>query len=305
MCIYSIDTDCCVLIKILVGKREGMLKLENVTKRFDDYGFALTDINFSIPKGYICGLVGENGAGKSTLINMILGLHRTDKGDIYINGSNVILDEIKAKEQIGYVLAEELFDPYLTLIGNANTYGKYYSKYDSKLFKDYCGRFELDYKCKLKTLSKGQKLKFQFAFALAHSPMLLVLDEPTANFDSKFRKEFFSILTDFISDGEHSVLLATHLTSDLEIIGDYITFLHKGKLVFSEDREKLLDSYRLLQGEAYKANVLNKDRVIHIEKKDNMMTALVRHSKFEEYDKDISVSIPNIEDIMYHYVKGD
>lgn len=282
-----------------------MIKVENVTKFFEDYGFTLRDINFSIPKGYICGLIGENGAGKSTLINMLLGLYHPNKGEIYINGSNVVLDEIKAKDQVGYVLSEELFDPYLTLLGNANTYGKYYSQYDSKLFMEYCDRFELDYKSKLKTLSKGQKLKFQFAFALSHKPLLLVLDEPTANFDPKFRKEFFSILTDFISDGEHSVLLATHLTSDLEIIGDYITFLHKGEMIFSEDREKLLESYRLLQGEAYKANLLNKDRLIHVEKKDKLMTALVKHSKFEAYDKDLTVSVPTIEDIMYHYVKGD
>ena len=282
-----------------------MIKVENVTKKFEEYGFSLTDINFSVPKGYICGLIGENGAGKTTLINMLLGLFHPDNGEIYINGSNVVLEEIKAKDQIGYVLSEELFDPYLTLIENANTYGKYYSEYDADLFIEYCERFELNHKSKLKTLSKGQKLKFQFAFALAHKPLLLVLDEPTANFDPKFRKEFFCILTDFISDGEHSVILATHLTSDLEIIGDYITFIHKGKLVFSEDREKLLSSYRILQGQAYKENVINKDRVIHIEKRDNVMPALVKHSKFQEYDKELMVSIPTIEDIMYHYIKGE
>ena len=129
--------------------------------------------------------------------------------------------------------------------------------------------------------------------------------EPTANFDPNFRKEFFSILTDFISDGEHSVLLATHLTSDLEIIGDYVTFLHKGKLVFSTDRESLLESYRLLQGEAYKLNVINKDKLIHAEKKDNTMTALVTHRCYDTYDKELTVSVPTIEDIMYHYVKED
>ena len=292
-------------MKLIQGKRDIMIKVENVTKKFDESGFSLTDINFTVPKGYICGLIGENGAGKSTLINMILGLYHPNKGEIYVNGSNVVINEKITKDQIGYVLAEELFDSHLTLIRNADTYGKYYTKYDSQVFKEYCERFELDCKCKLKNLSKGQKLKFQFAFALAHKPLLLVLDEPTANFDPKFRKEFFDILANFISDGEHSVILATHLTSDLEVIGDYITFLHKGRLVFSEDREKLLSSYRLLQGPAYKGNLLNKDRVIRIEKKDNMMTALVRYSKFEEYDKELVVSIPTIEEIMYHYVKED
>lgn len=282
-----------------------MIKVENITKHFEDYNFILSDISFSIPKGYICGLIGENGAGKSTLIKLLLGLYRPDKGDIYINGHNISTDEINAKDDIGYVLSEELFDPYMTLMANADAYGKYYSRYERGLFAEYCNRFELDTNKKLKALSKGQKLKFQFAFALAHKPALLLLDEPTANFDPNFRKEFFNILTDFISDGEHSVLLATHLTSDLEMIGDYITFLHKGRLVFSTDRESLLDSYRLLQGEAYKLNVINKDRLIHAEKKDKSMTALVKHRSYDTYDKELTVSVPTIEDIMYHYVKED
>lgn len=282
-----------------------MIKVENITKHFEDFKFVLSDISFSIPKGYICGLIGENGAGKSTLLQMMLGLYRPDKGDIYINGYNLATDEIKIKNDIGYVLSEDLFDPYLSLINNANAYGKYYTRYDSKLFTDYCHRFKLNITDKLKTLSKGQKLKFQFAFALAHSPALLLLDEPTANFDPDFRKEFFSILTDFIADGEHSVLLATHLTSDLEIIGDYITFLHKGKLVFSTDRETLLNSYRLLHGESYKLNILNKDRLIHSTIKDKHMTALIKHRSFGTYDKELTVSVPTIEDIMYHYIKED
>ena len=282
-----------------------MLKVENVTKHFEDFKFVLSDISFSVPKGYICGLIGANGAGKSTLIQLILGLYRLDKGDIYVNGHNTVTDEISTKNDIGYVLSDDLFDSYMTLIENADTYGKYYNRYNRNTFVHYCERFELNYKNKLKTLSKGQKLKFQFAFALAHSPALLLLDEPTANFDPNFRKEFFSILTDFISDGEHSVLLATHLTSDLEIIGDYITFLHKGKLVFSEDRETLLDSYRILQGEAYKLNVISKDRLVHSEVKDKHMTALIKHRSYDTYDKELTVSVPTIEDIMYHYVKGD
>ena len=139
-----------------------MIKLENISKHFDEFNFTLSNISFSIPKGYICGLIGENGAGKSTLIHLMLGLYRPSKGDIYINGHNISTDEIKAKDDIGYVLSEELFDPYLTLLANADSYGKYYSRYNRKSFIEYCNRFELDCKKKLKTLSKGQKLKFQW-----------------------------------------------------------------------------------------------------------------------------------------------
>lgn len=278
-----------------------MIIFENIRKRFDN--FLLTNISFNIPKGYICGLVGENGSGKSTLIKLILGLHTPDNGNIYINGQDVLVDEVSVKNNIGYVLPEDLFDPHLTLIANADAYGKYYSRYDRETFLKYCKRFDLEADKKLRTLSKGQKLKFQFAFALAHYPLVLLLDEPTANFDPAFRKEFFKILTEFISDGEHSVLLATHLTSDLEIIGDYITFLHRGRLVFSNDRESLKDSFRLLQGEAYKFNPIPKNRIIHMEKKDTLMTALVTHLPHKTYDSDLIVSVPSVEDIMYYYIK--
>ena len=280
-----------------------MIKVQNVSKRWD--GFELDDITLEIPKGYICGLVGENGAGKTTLINLISGLYRTDIGEVFINGYDMKKDEIKAKDGIGYVLNEELFDPYISLIKNADSYGKYYSKYDRNVFIDYCKRFKIDCDKKLKVLSKGQKLKFQFAFALSHKPDLLILDEPTANFDPDFRKEFFEVLIDFISDGEHSVLLATHLTSDLERVGDYITFLHKGKMVFSKDREALENSYRLITGENYKINLIPKDKVVHIERKDGMASALVKHSGLCKYDDEVNVVVPTIEDIMYHYIKED
>lgn len=280
-----------------------MIKVNELTKQCGN--FILSDINFELPKGYICGLIGENGAGKTTLINLLLGLYYPGSGDIFINGLNMAKDEAKIKDDLGYVLQIDLFDPYLSLEDNADSYGKYYSRYDKALFLDYCGRFELNSRSRLKTLSKGQKLKFQFAFALSHKPVVLILDEPTANFDPSFRNQFFDILTDFISDGEHTVLLATHLTSDLERIGDYITFIHKGKLVFSQDRESLESSYRLLTGEHYKLKLLPKDKVIYLDEKEHSCTALVKHSKFTGYDSELNVAIPTIEEIMYHYIKEE
>lgn len=278
-----------------------MIKVEHLSKSWDD--FKLSDINIELPKGYICGLIGENGAGKTTLIQLILGLYSGEEGSIHINGYDLASEECLAKDDMGYVMNEDLFDPYISLEKNADAYGKYYSRYDKKVFLDYCKRFELDTDKKLKKLSKGQKLKFQFAFALSHFPKLLILDEPTASFDPNFRKEFFKVLSEFIEDGEKSVLLSTHLTSDLERVGDYITFLHKGKLVFSKDRESLENSYRLLSGDEYKLNVIPKDRIIHVEKKNGMMTALVRYSERHTYDNEIIVNVPTIEEIMYHYIK--
>lgn len=280
-----------------------MIKIEGVTKKLGV--FSLKDVSFTVPPGYICGLIGENGAGKTTLLRLLLGLYRPDAGRIEIAGHDISREERAAKNDIGYVLSEELFDRELTLLENAEAYGRYYERYDRERFLDYCGRFELEAKRKLKKHSKGEKLKFQFAFALAHLPKVLLLDEPTSGFDPEFRKEFLRILTEFIRDGEHSVLLATHLTSDLERLGDYITFLHQGKLVFSMDRETLENSFRLVSGEDYKLNLLQKDKVIYKEKGAYGAKALVRHGVRTVYDREVSVDVPTIEDIMYFMMKGE
>lgn len=184
-----------------------MLKLNNVSKKFPN--FSLQDISFELPKGYIMGLIGENGAGKTTILNHILGLYQPNSGTITIDGMTYREQEKQIKNRLGYVLTDEIFGGELTLVENANMYGKYYEHYKQPIFHEYCRRFQLEETKKFKHLSKGEKLKFQFAFALSHQPKLLVLDEPTANFDPDFRKEFLQILTEFVSDGEKSVLLAT------------------------------------------------------------------------------------------------
>ena len=280
-----------------------MIRIEGVSKKLDR--FAIKDISFQVPAGYICGLIGENGAGKTSLLKLLLGLYKPDAGEIWIHGKNAETEEAAVKNDIGYVLNEELFDKELTLLQNAEVYGKYYKKYDAGRFRTFCRRFELEEKKKLKKHSKGEKLKFQLAFSLAHQPSVLFLDEPTASFDPKFRQEFRKVLTEFIQDGKHSVLLATHLTSDLDRIADYITFLHQGKLLFSMSREELTDSYRLVSGEDYKLNLLPKEKVIHKEKGEYASKALVRHNRFSVYDKEVSADIPGIEDIMYFLIKGD
>ena len=280
-----------------------MIRVENISKKLGS--FKLTDINLNIPKGYICGLIGENGAGKTSLIHLLLGLYKADAGEIFIDGKSLRDNEQTVKDEIGWVLSEELFDGQLSLIGNADAYGKYYSNYDRKAFLAYCERFNLQPDKKLKAHSKGEKLKFQFAFALSHNPKLLILDEPTANFDPEFRSEFMKCLTEFIEDGERSILLATHLTSDLDRIGDYITFIHKGKVIISTDRETISNSYRLVSGEDYKLNLIAKDKIIYKEKGEYGSKALVKHSRLSVYDKEVTVSVPTIEEIMYFVIKGD
>lgn len=279
-----------------------MLTLEHVNKKIGS--FELKDISMELPKGYIMGLIGQNGAGKTSLLYLILGLYKQNTGEISVLGMNYEMNEREIRDGLGFTLVDELFYGDLSLKQNADMFGKYYKNYDARQFAEYCKEFELDELKKLKKLSKGEKLKFQFAFALSHAPKLLILDEPTANFDPQFRKKFMQVITKFVSDGEHSVILATHLTTDLDQIADYIMFLHKGEMLFYMDKESLNDAYRMVGGEEYKINLLKKEKIIYKEKGQYGSKALVRHSRLNRYDGSLQVSTPTLEEIMYFIVKG-
>ena len=163
--------------------------------------------------------------------------------------------------------------------------------------------YELDPKRKYKGLSKGEELKFQFACALAHHPKFLILDEPTGNFDPEFRDEFLKSLKDSIADGEHTVILATHLTDDLDKMADYIIYMEKGSILTAMDIEELRSKYRIVAGEDYRMKLLPEQRIIHMEKGEFATKALIRHRKVDEFDKSYVVSIPTIGEFMYHVTK--
>ena len=225
-----------------------MIKTENVSKRFGS--FALQDIHFELPAGYICGLIGENGVGKTTLLNILAGLYEYD-GTISIQEKEYRTNQMELQQDIGFVFHEEWFDDWDSLIANSRHYGKYYKNYDETLLKEYLKRFRLDGKKKYKKLSKGEKLKFAFAFALAHHPKLLLLDEPGANFDQTFREEFHHILREFTADGTKSVILSTHITSDVDRFADYLLLLKKGRQLLYGDIESIRDAYRMVAGERH------------------------------------------------------
>lgn len=277
-----------------------MIKLEKLSKRLD--GFVLKDISFELPAGYICGLIGENGAGKTTLIHILSGLYSYDEGEIEVFQEDYHEKESAIKQEIGVVLHGDLFDLSETLTENANYYGRFYEHYDAQLLKSYLSRFQLDEKRKYKALSKGEKLKFAFAFALSHNPKLLLLDEPSANFDRDFRDEFHRILREFTSDGTRSVILSTHITSDVEQFADYLLFLKKGRQIMFGDIESIRESYQMVSGEPYKIKLL-KDMVIYMEEGEVSCNALVKNS-YRPYDEALKVWEPSVEELMYYMVKG-
>ena len=276
-----------------------MIDCNNVSKRFTS--FSLKNITFNLPAGYICGLIGENGSGKTTLINILSGLYSYD-GKIRISGRDYCNHEYDIKQDIGVVVHGDIFEAKESLISNANYFGRFYKKYSKNLLENYLERFNLNDKKKYKELSKGEKLKFALAFALAHEPRLLLLDEPGANFDIEFRKEFNSLLREFISDGTRSVVLSTHIISDVEKFADYILFLKNGEQVLFGDVETIREKYRMVSGEKYKIKLL-KERIIYLEEGRISCNALVKHDK-QGYDKELKVWEPGIDELMYYIGKG-
>lgn len=252
-----------------------MLKADKVSKIFSN--FILNDISFEIPPGYICGLVGENGSGKTTLINIICGLYSPLSGSVTIDGSVLDADNVQARQKLGVVLNTDIFEDGMTLEGNGKRFGKYYDKYSHEKLLEYISEFGLEPGKKYSRNSKGEKLKFALAFALSYDPLLLVLDEPAANFDPEFREKFNRILREFTASGEKSVLLSTHIMSDAEQFSDYLLMLRNGKQILFGDIETIRSRYRMVSGNI---NVIKnmKDRVVSVEKSELGCKALVRGS---------------------------
>ena len=278
-----------------------MIKLDRVSKLIGT--FYLRDISLEIPEGYIIGLIGANGCGKTSLLHLLMGLYTPNSGDVEIMGKKYPQDERLLHDEIGVVLQERLYEEHMTLQENAAYYGRFYSNYEEGLFLEMIKSYGLEPARKYKSLSKGEELKFQFAFAIAHHPKLLLLDEPTGNFDPEFREEFLRTLKAFISDEKHTVILATHLTDDLDKIADYIVYMEKGHILTAMDIEELHSKYRIVAGEDYRMELLPKQRIIHMEKGEFSTKALVRHRKVDTYDNSYVVSEPTIEEFMYFVTK--
>ena len=280
-----------------------MISLSGVNKRLGS--FRLKDISIEIPDGYICALVGQNASGKTTLIKMILGLCRPDDGTVVIDGLNY--QEAESDKRIrditGIVPVNELMNSELSLLENGRCYGRFYSRYDESIYMEYLERFGFDRKIKFGKLSKGQKIKAQFAFALSCNPKLLILDEPTANFDVEFRKDFLKLLQEFIADGQKSVVLATHLMEDIDRLADYLIYLEDGRSIFAGQMEDFREQYRIVSGEAYKIKLLDREDIIAMEQKKYGAKALVRHHGYQHYDAELTATAPTVEEFMYFLSK--
>ena len=220
------------------------LEIRGLTK---DYGaFCLRNLNLTLPSGCILGLIGENGAGKSTTIKLILDIIRKDEGTVTILGQDNQKNLRDLKQDIGVVLDEVGIPECLTPLQVGKIMAGTFTRWEDGLYREYLRRFSLPEKKPFKELSKGMKMKLGLAVALSHHPKLLILDEATAGLDPVVREEILDILTDFTRDETHSVLISSHIVSDLEKICDYIAILHQGQLLLCEEKDRLLETYGLL-----------------------------------------------------------
>jgi ABC-2 type transport system ATP-binding protein len=226
---------------------DAILELRGVTKSYE--GFTLENVSFTLPRGYIMGLVGPNGAGKTTLVRLILNLVQADAGEIRVFGANPGSNEAAVRSRIGFVHENPAFYDALPVARAAAVMGSFYATWDDARFRALCAEFELPLHRPVRSLSRGMRTRFALAVALAHRAELLLLDEPTSGLDPVFRRDLLDRLAGVIEDGEASILFSTHITSDLDRIADYVTFLQRGRLVFSAARDEVLERWALVKGD--------------------------------------------------------
>ncbi len=222
------------------------LEVSNLSKSFKD--FRLNDVSFTLPKGYIMGLIGPNGAGKTTTIKLILNMLKRESGEIKIMGLDNIADEQEAKKNLGVVFDSNYFSDEWKVSQVEKSMSGFYENWDSEKFAKILKSFHILPSKKVKDLSKGMQMKLMLACAFSYDAKLLILDEPTSGLDPVSRDELLSTLSEYIEDGEHSVLFSTHITEDLERIADYITYLRNGEVYFSGGKDEFVDMYRIIKG---------------------------------------------------------
>lgn len=280
------------------------IELQNLSKKYKD--FELKNISFNIPEGCIVGLIGENGAGKTTTIKSILNITKSE-GIIKIFGEDIRKNEKEIKEKMGVVLDDSFLSEYLTPKQINSIMKDIYLTWEESKYIELLKQFNLPLNKLIKEFSSGMKMKLKIVVAISHNPQILILDEPTSGLDPVVRNEILDIFRKYIEEDEtRSILLSSHITTDLEHISDYIIFIEKGNIVFNMPTPELLENYGIIK--------CSKDDFLKIDSKD-----YIRYKK-EEYQYEVltndknniikkynitTIDKPSIEEIMLFYIKGE
>ena len=283
---------------------ENALAVNGLTKQYKD--FTLDGVSFAVPCGTIVGLVGENGAGKSTTMNAILGLIQKDAGTIEIFGKQDAQIDNAVRNRIGVVFDGNNFPDVLTARQLSNIFKKLYDEWDEGEYFALLQKISLPLDKKIKEFSKGMKMKLSIAVALSHHSQLLILDEATSGLDPVVRDDILDMFLDFVQDEGHSILVSSHITSDLEKVADYIVFIHQGKVVFVKPKDELRYQYGVLRCGKAQFEEIDRADMVAWRRQDYEWEALVadREAARRKYPKAV-VDPATIDEIMLLYVKGE
>lgn len=282
-----------------------VLEVRNLTKHYPE--FSLQQVSFTAPRGYIMGFIGPNGAGKTTTIKAILNLVRIDAGEIRLFGQNHRQEEKVLRQRVGFVLDENYYYEELSPAENGKIVSRFYQNWDSRSFQYYLQRFQIPARRKLKELSHGTKTKFSLAVALSHQAELILMDEPTSGLDPVFRSELLEILGDLIQDDQKAILFSTHITSDLDKVADYITFINQGRIHFSEEKDRVLEQYGMVKGGSDMLTPEFRRLLVGLREHRHGFEGLSKQLQAVRklYRDQVTIEPANLEDIMLYTVRGN
>ena len=283
---------------------EATIKVKNLNKKYE--GFELKNISFEIPEGSIVGLIGENGAGKTTTIKSILNIINSE-GEIQVLGKDIKQNEKEIKSKLGVVLDDSFLSEYLTPKKINSIMKDFYNTWDKKLFEKYIKIFKLPENKMIKDFSSGMKMKLKIATAISHKPQILILDEPTSGLDPIVRNEILDIFRQFIAEDEtRSILVSTHITTDLEHISDYIMFIKNGEITLNLPTSEILENYGIVKCDEKDFSKISKEDYDYYRKEKYQYEVLVKNKKMIKSKYGIStIDKVSIEDIMLFYIKGE
>ncbi len=283
---------------------EPILDVQGLSKSFGDFHL---DVSFTLPKGYIMGLVGPNGAGKTTTIKLIMNLINRDAGQVSVFGQDNRLREKEIKQKIGFVYDENYFYEDLNLDEMKRIIAPFYLNWDEHLYRKYIKAFDLPPKKKIKALSRGMKMKYSLVLALSHGAELILMDEPTSGLDPVFRAELLEILQGEMQDEKRGILFSTHITSDLERIADYICFINQGRVVFSDNRENLREKYLMVKGPRELLDDTSRKLLLGIRESDFGFEALSSNPvQIKRLFRDKALyEYPNLDQIVLYSARRD
>lgn len=285
---------------------ENILELQGISKAFPKSNFTLDKLSFSLPYGAILGFVGENGAGKTTTIGCILNTVKKDSGIVKLFGREMQDNDTDIREKIGVVYDGDNFPGFWTAKQLSEVMSGIYTQWDNALFQKYLEDFHLSPKQKIKDYSKGMTMKLAIAAALSHHPQLLILDEATSGLDPVMRDEMLDVFLEFVQEETHSILLSSHITSDLEKVADYITFIHNGKLIMTVSKNDLAYNYAVMRCKKSQFLALDLDDIIAYRKRDFQIDVLVSNGKEAQRKyKNSVIDHVSVDEIMLLLVKGE